>query len=56
MRRLGLVLGLVPLSMLRRYWWVIPLALVLRELAGAVLMTTVVPWLWAIVAALEAAR
>lgn len=56
MRRLLFVLGLVPVSMLRRYWWVIPVAIVGREIAGAVLMATVVPWLWSIVAALEAAR
>lgn len=56
MSRWRLALGLVPLGLLRRYWWVIPLALVAREVVGAVLMATVVPWLWSVVAALEAAR
>lgn len=56
MSRWRLALGLVPLGLLRRYWWVIPLALVAREVVGAVLMATLVPWLWSLVAALEAAR
>ena len=54
-QRVLAVAGVIPLSALRRYWWVIPVALVAREVVGAILMTTVIPWLWSIVAALEAA-
>jgi hypothetical protein len=51
-----LLVGFPPLRHLRRWWWIVPLLLIGRELVGAFLMATVVPWLWGIVAALEAAR
>jgi len=41
---------------IRRYWWIVPLAIALDWIIGAILLATVVPWCYATLAAVQAAH